>query len=69
MSTGVVYSQRCLFVIWLVPRETAAVSALKFCVHHTTMDHDTSFHAKPANIHRVRAYLPVTDLPLSLIHI
>ena len=32
-----VYLQRCLFVMWLVPRETAAVSLVKFVETHDMM--------------------------------
>ena len=33
--TEVVYSQRCLVVTWLVPRETAAFSAHALCTSYT----------------------------------
>ena len=45
ISTEVLYLQRSLVVIWLVPRETAAVSVHGMC---TPYNHaPVSFHAKP----------------------
>ena len=46
-----VYSQCWLVVMWLVPRETAAI----FCVHHTTCHHFMQSH-----ICRVHVCLAVT---------
>ena len=46
ISTKVVCLQRCLVITWLVPHETAAVSAHIF-IHHTTTHHVTSLCAKP----------------------
>ena len=52
--TSVGYLQRCLIVTWMVPHETAAVSAHVLCTpynhapcHVTTMHHVTLLHAKP----------------------
>ena len=47
ISTEVVYIQCCLVVTWLVPRETAAVSARSvYTIQLCTMS-PTSLHAKP----------------------
>ena len=56
-STQVVYLQRCLIVTWLVPRETAAVSARSVSIMQPcTMSH----HFMQIHIRRVHACLAVT---------
>ena len=60
MSTEVVYWQRCLPVAWLVPRETAAVSAPVLC---TPFSH-APFHSKP---HRCGACVFSCNVPLALL--
>ena len=58
MSTEVVYSQRCLVVTWLVPREThAAVSARSV---YTIQPCTVSRHFMQSRIRRVQARLAVT---------
>ena len=48
MSTEVVYLQLYLVVTWLVPRETAAVSAHVVCMHPAVMHQFTvSIYSKP----------------------
>ena len=46
MSTEVVYLLRCLVVTWLVPRETAAVSARSVHTIHTAIHYVMSLHTK-----------------------
>ena len=55
--TEVVYLQCCLVVTWLVPRETAAVSA---CSVHTIQPCTMSRHFMQSHIRRVHACLAVT---------
>ena len=51
ISIKVVCLKSYLVVIWLVPRETAAVSSM-FCVRHTKVHQFTvSLHAKPQSVH------------------
>ena len=44
LSTEVMYLQRCLIVTWLVPRETAAISARSV---YTIQSCTTSLHTEP----------------------
>ena len=55
--TEVVYLQRCLVVTWMVPRETAAVSAYSV---HTIQPCTMSRHFMQSHIRRVHACLAVT---------
>ena len=57
ISTEVTYWQRCLVVTWLVPRETAAVSARSV---YTIQPCALSCHFIQSPMHRVRASLAVT---------
>ena len=56
ISTQVVYLQQCLVVTWLVPRETADVSARSVYPIHPCM----SRHVIQSHISRVHACLAVT---------
>ena len=51
-----------MVVTWLVPRETAAVSAHSVCAiqPHTTMHHATSLYSKPRSLRRAYACLALT---------
>ena len=56
MSTEVVHLRRCLVVIWLVPRETAAISARSM---YTIQSCSMSRHFMQSHIRRVHACLAV----------
>ena len=57
ISTKLVYLQCCLVVTWLVPRETAAISAHSV---YTMQACTVSCHFMQSHIHRVHVCLAVT---------
>ena len=64
ISTEVVYLQRCLFVTWLVPRESAAVSG-RFV--YRVQPYTILGHFMQSHMSRVRVYLTVLERPVSFV--